>query len=65
MVKFVAVRADTLIGLSNSVLVSPTAWREVARINKLADPNRILPGSICASRRGCCAAMPAAPRSSA
>lgn len=44
MVEFVVVRADTLIGLSNSVLVSPTAWREVARINKLADPNRILPG---------------------
>jgi hypothetical protein len=44
MVEFVVVRADTLIGLSNSVLVSPTAWREVARINKLPDPNRILPG---------------------
>ncbi|MBC8055632.1 MAG: FecR domain-containing protein [Rhizobiales bacterium] len=44
VVEFVVVRADTLIGLSNSVLVSPTAWREVARINKLANPNRILPG---------------------
>ncbi len=44
MVEFVVVRADTLIGLSNSVLVSPTAWREVARINKLANVNRILPG---------------------
>ncbi len=44
MVEFVVVRADTLIGLSRSVLVSPTAWREVARINKLPDPNRILPG---------------------
>lgn len=44
MVEFVVVRADTLIGLSSSVLVSPTAWREVARINKLPDPNRILPG---------------------
>jgi hypothetical protein len=44
MVEFVVVRADTLIGLSSSVLVSPTAWREVARINKIPDPNRILPG---------------------
>ena len=44
MVEFVVVRADTLIGLSSSVLVSPTAWCEVARINKIPDPNRILPG---------------------
>ena len=44
MVEFVVERADTLIGLSSSVLVSPTAWREVARINRLPDPNRILPG---------------------
>ncbi len=44
MVEFVVVRADTLIGLSSSVLVSPAAWREVAKINKLPDPNRILPG---------------------
>lgn len=44
MLEFVVVRADTLIGLSRSVLVSPTAWREVARINRLADPDRIMPG---------------------
>ena len=44
MVEFVVVRADTLIGLSSSVLVSPTAWHEVAKINRLPDPNRILPG---------------------
>jgi hypothetical protein len=44
MVEFVVVRSDTLIGLSNSVLVSPTAWREVAKINRLPDANRILPG---------------------
>ncbi|MES2992743.1 MAG: FecR domain-containing protein [Pseudomonadota bacterium] len=44
MVEFVVVRADTLIGLSNSVLVSPTAWREVARLNKLQNVDRILPG---------------------
>lgn len=44
MVEFVVVRTDTLIGLSSSVLVSPTAWHEVAKINRLPDPNRILPG---------------------
>ena len=44
MVEFVVVRTDTLIGLSSSVLVSPTAWREVAKINRLPNPNRILPG---------------------
>jgi hypothetical protein len=44
MVEFVVVRADTLIGLSRSVLVSPTAWHEVAKINRLPDPDRILPG---------------------
>ncbi len=43
-IDFIVVRADTLIGLSNSVLVSPTAWREVARLNRLPDANRIRPG---------------------
>lgn len=44
MVEFVVVRADTLIGLSNSVLNSPAAWREVAKLNHVANPNLILPG---------------------
>ncbi|MEP7100122.1 MAG: FecR domain-containing protein [Burkholderiales bacterium] len=44
VVEFVVVRADTLIGLSRSVLISPTAWHEVAKLNKLPNPNRILPG---------------------
>jgi len=44
MVEFVVVRADTLSSLSRSVLISPKAWREVARINKLPNPNRIRPG---------------------
>jgi hypothetical protein len=44
VVEFVVVRSDTLIGLSKSVLVSPTAWREVARLNRLRDPNLILQG---------------------
>jgi hypothetical protein len=44
MIDFVVARADTLIGLSKSVLVAPDAWREVARINKLSNANRIRPG---------------------
>lgn len=46
MLEFTVVRQDTLIGLSRSVLVSPTAWREVSRINRLRNPNRILPGQV-------------------
>lgn len=45
-VEFVVMRSDTLIGLSNTVLVSPKAWREVARLNRLPDPNRIVPGQV-------------------
>ncbi|MDP9045690.1 MAG: FecR domain-containing protein, partial [Pseudomonadota bacterium] len=43
-VELTVVRADTLIGLSHRVLVSPVAWREVARLNHLPDPDLILPG---------------------
>ena len=45
-VDFTVLRSDTMIGLSNSVLVSPAAWREVASLNKLVDPNRIFPGQV-------------------
>ncbi len=44
MLDFEVTRADTLIGLSRDVLVAPDAWREVARINRLANPNQIRPG---------------------
>jgi len=46
IVDFHVLRADTLIGLSKSILNSPDAWHEVARINKLPDANRIAPGQI-------------------
>ena len=46
MFEFTVVRQDTLIGLSRNVLVSPGAWREVSRINKLRNPNLILPGQV-------------------
>ncbi len=46
IVDFVVVKSDTLIGLSNNVLVSPSAWREVAALNRLRNPNRIVPGQV-------------------
>lgn len=46
MLELRVLRHDTLIGLSRSLLVAPTAWREVARINRLRDPDRLLPGQV-------------------
>lgn len=43
---FTVQRGDTLIGLSQRVFVSERAWREVARLNRLPDPNRIVPGQV-------------------
>jgi hypothetical protein len=37
---------DTLIGLSERVFTSRDAWREIARLNRLPDPNRIYPGQL-------------------
>jgi len=45
-IDFTVVESDTLRGLSNSVLTSPTAWREVAKLNRLPDANRITPGQV-------------------
>ena len=46
MLEFKVERADTLIWLSRDVLVTPDAWREVARLNRLPDANRIVPGQV-------------------
>ncbi|MFO1340871.1 MAG: FecR domain-containing protein [Burkholderiaceae bacterium] len=46
MLDYTVVRGDTLIGRGNSLLRSPSDWREVARINRLPDPNRIRPGQV-------------------
>ena len=46
MVELTVTPADTMIGLSRQMLVSPQAWREVATLNKLRDPNRINPGQV-------------------
>jgi hypothetical protein len=43
---FTVQRGDTLIGLSQRVFVSDRAWHEVARLNRLPDPNRIRPGQV-------------------
>lgn len=37
---------DTLIGLSQTTFSGPAAWREIARLNRLPDPNRIRPGQV-------------------
>ena len=46
MIDFEVQRADTLIGLSRNVLVTPDAWREIARLNRLHNANRIVPGQV-------------------
>ena len=45
-VEFTVAKSDTLIYLSRDVLVSPAAWREVATLNRLANPNLIFPGQV-------------------
>ena len=37
---------DTLITLSTTVFASPAAWREIAALNELRNPNRIYPGQV-------------------
>ena len=44
MIEHVIQKSDTLEALSSTMLSSPLAWREVARINRLANPDRIRPG---------------------
>jgi len=38
-------RSDTVIGISRRLLIEPSAWREVARVNRLKDANRIPTGA--------------------
>ena len=45
-IDFEVQRSDTLIWLSRDVLVTPAAWREVAQLNRLRDPNRIRQGQV-------------------
>ena len=39
-------RGDTVIGLSRRLLANPAQWREVARFNRLQNPNRIPTGAV-------------------
>lgn len=41
----VSQRGDTLIGLGRRLLIEPSAWREVARLNRLANPDRLPVGT--------------------
>ena len=46
VVAFTVTKADTMIGLSSSVLIGPQAWQEVVKLNRLRNPNRIWPGQV-------------------
>jgi hypothetical protein len=46
MVSYTVAQRDTLIGFGRDLLVDPNAWREVARINRLRDPDVLLPGQV-------------------
>ncbi len=46
IVRYTVVRQDTLIGFGRDLLADPQAWREVARLNKLANPNLVRPGQV-------------------
>jgi hypothetical protein len=45
-ITFTVAAGDTLIGLSNTVFTSPAAWKEIAALNRLRNPNRISPGQV-------------------
>jgi hypothetical protein len=46
MVTYHVRTSDTLIHLSRRVFVSEQAWREIAKLNRLPNPNRIFPGQM-------------------
>jgi hypothetical protein len=46
MVTYTVAKRDTLIGFGRDLLVDPKAWREVARINRLRDPDVLMPGQV-------------------
>ena len=43
---YTVTKGDTLIGLTTHLLRKPSDWPDVARHNKLRDPNYILPGLV-------------------
>lgn len=45
-IDYVVRPGDTLSGLANRYLVRPAAWREVSRVNRIADPDKLLIGRV-------------------
>ena len=46
MLEYTVSPRDTLITLSTTVFASPAAWREIAALNQVRNPNRIYPGQV-------------------
>ncbi|CAN5258115.1 hypothetical protein BH11PSE9_BH11PSE9_08920 [soil metagenome] len=46
VVEWTVTEGDTLTSLSTNLLVSPRAWREVARFNRLPNPAFVVPGQV-------------------
>lgn len=46
MVEWTVTEGDSLTSLSNNLLVSPQAWREVAQLNRLPNPAFVVPGQV-------------------
>jgi hypothetical protein len=45
-VPYTVTAGDTLIGLSERVLVTPEAWQEIATLNRLSNANLLIPGQV-------------------
>jgi hypothetical protein len=46
MLAYTVTSHDTLIGLNRTLFSSPSVWKEISRINHLADPNKIATGQV-------------------
>lgn len=46
LVQLKVTRYDSLIGISKRYLAQPEQWREIARLNRLQTPYRLIPGQI-------------------
>lgn len=46
VVEWTVTEGDTLTSLSSNLLVTPQAWREVARLNRLLNPAYVVPGQV-------------------
>ena len=46
VLRYTTLAGDTLIGLGQRLLIDPAAWSEVQRLNHIADPRRMQPGTV-------------------